>query len=402
MSEADQGFRIEKQLSELFDESVTAEIVSSSVQGETSLSVCHIHYVRARDDSDESERSRTVRQTVVLFEAADLHVPKFTLRPRLKGLVGKLFSVLGATANLKFEDSPKFDERYVVMGWNEVACRALFTMPLREHLQTTEGWEIRGERKLLVLAKSRQIIPDTEIGSFTSDALEILKLVKEGEAVLDAQPEIRRNITPEDVASVAGKMEGLAGGIAGRMLQKTLLKLKVTSADLQEFLAAESPRQIPPGMKRQVVGDYGPLIIAGIILTIVGLGGTTATFIMAEGWNRLQGLLFVPAAIGGFCMAYFPWKSEIQKCRCLQHGQKVQGKVVKVIRTDTSINNQRRYQVKVEYDFGGASKTVRVNAYGDAVDKAKAFQESGEYVVLIVDTTDSSVAVCTDLLTIFE
>lgn len=402
MNDSDRGYKIEEQLSELFDQSVTAEIVSSSTQGGTSLSVSHIHYVRPRDDSDQSEQSRTVRQTVVLFDAADLDLPKFTLRPRQKGIVGKLFAVLGGTANLKFEDTPEFDQQYVVLGWNETACRTVFTQKLRHHLESTDGWEIQGNGKSLVIARSRRIIPAEEIDTFTTDALAILTLVQEGEAALDAQPEIRRNVTAEDVTATAQKMDGIAGGMMARMLQKEMLKIKVTAGEVKEFLAAESPRNIPNGMKRQVVGDYGPLIIGGILLTIVGIGGAIACALFADGWDRLTGLLFVPAAIGGFCMAYFPWKSEIQKCRCMQYGQKVQGKVVKVIRTDTSINNQRRYQVKVEYDFAGSSKIVRVNAYGDAVDKAKAIQESGEPVVLIVDTKDNSIAVCPDLLTIFE
>lgn len=402
MNETDPGFETEEQLSELFDESVTADIVSLADQGETRISVCHMNYVRTEHQPNDSEHSRTARQTAVLFAANDLDVPTFHLQPRIKGLFGKLFSSLGATANLKFADSPQFEEHYILMALNEPACRALFTTQLRNHLETAEGWEIRGHGKLLVIAKFRQIIPDNQIDTFTTDALAILSLLRQGESVLDSQPQIHRNIKAEDLTAAASRMDGVAGGIVGRILHKTLLKLKVTSSEVQEFLAAEPPRIIPSGMKKQVVGDIGPLIIAGIVLTIVGIGGAIATFIYAEGWNRLTGLLFVPAAIGGFFLAYLPWKSEIQKCRCLKSGKKVHAKIVKVIRTDTSINDQRRYQVKVEYESEGTPKIVRVNAYGNAVDKAKAFKESGESVVILVDTENTSIAVCPDLLTIFE
>lgn len=402
MKEADPGFEAEEQLSELFDESVTAEIVSSSVQGQTSLSVCHMNYVRTEHQSNSSEHSRTVRQTAVLFAANDLDVPKFHLQPPLQGLFGKVFSLLGSTANIKFADTPQFEERYRLMALNEPATRALFTKSLRDHLEVAEGWEIRGHGKLLVVAKFRQIIPDNEIDSFTTDALAILSLVRQGESVLDSQPEIHRNVKAEDLAAAASRMDGVAGGIVGQILHKTLLKSKVTSSEVQEFLAAEPPRVIPSGMRRQVVGDIGPLIVAGIVLTIVGIGGAVATFLFAEGWNRLTGLLFVPAAIGGFFLAYLPWKSETQKCRCLTSGQKVQAKIVKVIRTDTTINDQRRYQVKVEYEHEGAPKIVRINAYGNAVDKAKAFKESGEPVLILIDAENTSIAVCPDLLTIFE
>ncbi len=70
--------------------------------------------------------------------------------------------------------------------------------------------------------------------------------------------------------------------------------------------------------------------------------------------------------------------------------------------TSTSINEQRRYHVEVEYSQGGKATTGIVHAYGPAVDKARKYQENGNVMRVLVDPSDPDHLIGIDLIMIFE
>lgn len=80
----------------------------------------------------------------------------------------------------------------------------------------------------------------------------------------------------------------------------------------------------------------------------------------------------------------------------------MEGQVESVERTSTTVNEQRRYQLAVEYSQLGKRTTGIVNAYGPAVDKAKKYEESGKPMRILVDPSDPTHLIGIDLLMIFD
>lgn len=386
---------LQDRLTELFGEFVDAEVLSHNSQPAVTLVVCNMSY-----RVSESDSNRHIRQTAVVLDAKDLDLPQFHLAPHSKGLLGKLSSAMIGGMDLNFEDSPEFSTAYRLFGWGEDAVRTLFNADLRSYFTTHQEWSVRGHGSLLVIFRRSIVCEAHELDEFTQQALEILSLFRDAEARLDEYPGMTRETTPTNMQATAQKM----GGIAGAMLQAQLRKFSVTQAELDDFLAQPEPRNPPPGMQRQVVGDTFMLIPIGILFFVAGLivGGATV-FQAGRNSEFAIGLLFLIAfpLIGGLVAGITIWHRR-KKLRILRRGILTTGTVTGSERSGIKVNDQVRHVVNVEYEVNGDSCSTACNVYGNAAARARQLVDSGSPVTLLVDPQDPSHVVCTDFLIIFE
>jgi hypothetical protein len=387
---------LEGHLSELFGELASVEPLRQDNQHGMELAVCNMSYSR---DSSGSAAYRRIRQTVVVLDAEELNLPQFAISPESKGLLGKIFEGLGGFGDIDFEDSPEFSGMYHLHGWVEKPVRMLFTKAIRDHFATQPGWSVRGKGSCLVVFKHNHICGDDETSVFVQEALKILSLFSAGEKELDAHLDVRRETRPEDVASTADRM----GGIVGTLIQSQLRKIAVTRDELEAFLHETPPRNIPTGLKRQVLGDNFPLIIVGGVFLVTGLVAGTLVLLLTTGNERWIGVpfLIVFPIIGGLMMG-LTIRYRQRKARVLRYGFLTDGTVTDVSRSNTMVNNQLRFLVTVAYSVDGQNRTTRCHSYGMAVEQARAVMETGQPARILIDPSDPKHVVCADLVTIFE
>lgn len=391
---------LKDELSELFGESVAIEGGEQRQLGAAELSIIEISYTREHRSSDGPTTYTHVRQTAVVSKDAELDLPQFALTPTRKGITGRLLSLFGDMGDIDFPESPEFSAEYHLHGWSEKPVRLLFTKPIRDHFSSQLGWSVMGKQSVLAIFHHNQVVDGDERNRFVDDALGILTLFQQAEEQLDSMPEVRRETTPSDVVASAERM----GGLAGAMLAKKLRKLSVTSKELENFLSQAPPRVIPKGISGQLLGEGTiVLMIAGFVFLVVGVVVGSLVTTLAEGNQRWIGLpiMTVFPLIGG-AMVYFTARYRRQKTRTLKTGAIVEGQVESVERTSTTVNEQRRYHVAVEYSQLGKPAKGIVNAYGPAVDKAKKYEESGKPMRILVDPSDPTHLIGIDLLMIFD
>ncbi len=385
-----------EELSELFREHVSVDSVTQRELAGATISVATMSY--STSGSGDSS-NRHYQQTAVVLDDQQLDVPEFSLRPRVTGLLGKLLKVMGNVAAIEFTDSPKFSENYYLHGWVVEPVRILFTKAIRDHLAQHPGWSVRGKKHRLVIFQSDRVCKDDEVDDFVRESLDILALFQEGEEALDERPEIRREVRPEDISLAATQV----GGLAGKLLQNQLNKISVTRNEFSAFVASPPPREVPPGMFRQVVGDNLPLIFVGILFFIGGIIGGTLWIILAEGVLKLLGIpLLLIFTIAGFLMAFLTLRHRKRKTRTLREGVLASGLVTNVRKSDVTVNSQVRFHVTLKYQHEGQEHTTVANAYGSAVDQAQALKDSGQETTVLVDPEDASHVICLDMLIIFD
>ena len=392
--------RLEGELSEMFSELVALDPMTVRSDGGTRVIVGELDYRRSRSDSNTS---RHIHETVVIFEADDLDLPQFVMAPRQTGLIGKLFSSLGTVAEIDFSDTSEFHQTYRVMGWVEEAVSVLFTPALRQQAADQPGWTVRGRRRLLLVYQHNHLVSGDQLDEFVADALRLASAFREGEAELDARSDVHREATVNDLIAAGERSTGFAGDFIQQRLIAQLRKLSITPQERDCFLDSPPPRAIPPGMKRQVLGDNLMLVVLGLVFLIAGLivGGLTVAF--ANPNDRWIGALFLIAfpLIGGL-MAGLTLRHRLRKSRVLREGALAEGLVEKVRHSSVVVNNQVRHVATIRYDSNGRTRTTTCNLYGPAADAARRAADSSTPVRLLVDPKDSSHVVCIDTLLTME
>ena len=384
-------------LSELFGDVVSVETVFERDQPEAKLTVCRMSY----DSFDTHTRRRLnqVVQSAVVLDADQLNLPQFALAPEMEGVFGKILAGLGGFGDIDFEDSPEFSESYHLHGWNEEPVRVLFTKSVRDYFASEPDWSVRGDGSRLVIFRFNKVCQQDAMESFVQKSLKILSLFREGEQQLDARPQLRRETRPEDMAATAARM----GGIVGGAIRKQLRKVAVTRDELESFLQESPPRNIPPGLKRQVLGDNFVLIFVGAIFLAAGVIAGPLVLTLGQGNVRWIGLpLAIFQSIVGGLMMGLTIRHRGRKARVLREGTLADGTVTGVSRSGMMVNNQVRYHVTVAYSVDGQERTTTCNAYGLAAEQARTRAASGETACVLVDPADLNHVVCADLVTTFE
>lgn len=385
--------KIQDDLSALLGSDVTADLrthqqMTDGAGESSSVTVLDLSYREERND-----KMRTVRQTALLLEQDDFDLPDFTLRPKAKGLVGKLFKMLGNTS-IEFDDSPKFSAEYHLVGWVEPTVRELFVKPIRDHFANDNRWSVCGRGKRLVIYQKGAVVKDADQDDFIKQTLPFLTLFQIGEDALDARPDLRRETRSEDITASVSQM----GGIAGAMMARQLKEVEITRSQLEEFAGSSSPRSIPPGMARQVIGQIMPAIAAAIIATLVGIVFGVLCILLGQGNERLIAIPCFMTACLGLVGTWFLNRYRSRKTRVLRDGVMHEGTITDIERTQTKVNDQRRHLVTVETN----QTTAVCRAYGTSAKLAGSFKDSGKKVRLLVDPVEPKNTVCLDLLAISE
>ncbi len=390
---------LEDLLSDLFGETVTIEGSEQRELGAAELSLIEMGYTKRNRSPDGPTTLTHIRQTALVSHDAELDLPHFALSPTPKGIGGVLMSLVGDMGDLDFEDSPEFSNEYHLHAWSETPVRLLFTKAIRDHLGKRHGWSVMGRRNVLVIYYHNRVVDGEERTNFMDEALEILGLFQQAEETLDTMPQVRRETTGGDMAATAERM----GGLAGSMLANQLRKLSVTQQELDQFASSPTPRTIPRGIKRQVVGNYLVFVPFGFLFIVAGLVAGSVFYLMSEGaqrWISIPFFLFFPMIGSG--MVFFPLRHYWRKNRALRDGKVVSARVTDIERTNASVNQQRRYHVSVDFSDGGQQVTRVLNAYGPAVDLARQRKENGEPMRVIVDPADCEHLIGIDLLMMFD
>lgn len=84
-------------------------------------------------------------------------------------------------------------------------------------------------------------------------------------------------------------------------------------------------------------------------------------------------------------MAYFAIRYRYQNSRLLRHGSVAEGHIEAVQRTDTTINNQRQYKLKVRFSDQLGRRTSTCNIYGKVAEAARQRHQEGQPVRILYD-----------------
>jgi Protein of unknown function (DUF3592) len=387
-------------LSDLFQEDVQIESGQWREIAGAGLALVDMGYQRRSRDADGIPHTQSVRQTVLVSHDPAVNLPRFHLAPAAKGMLSSLLhSLFGGGQGIEFEDSERFSQEYYLHGWAEAAVRSLFGRELRDYFAENVGWSVVGKESTLAIFRHNQVLDDAAREEFKSDALSFVSLFQVAEERLDEVPNLRREATGNDLLATADRM----GGLAGSMLKRQLSKIAVSSHEMQEYLSQPTPREIPPGVQRQVLGDTLVLLYVGIFFMIAGLGFLTGIALFP---NQNLDLLFrliplLPLIMGGLIL-YFTIRYRRRKTRTLQNGTLVQTKVTQIDRTGTTVNDQPGYKISVEFVERGKTVKKDFRVFGVAVDRARKSMQSGQPLRVLVDPQDPDHLIGVDLLMVME
>ena len=120
------------------------------------------------------KHSHTHRRTVVLFEAEQLRLPFFTLRP--EGLFHRLAGSLGYQ-DIDFEAHPAFSDSYLLRGPDEAGIRELFREEVLSYYERHADLSTEGEGQQLLFYQGNRRRDPTRIEGFFEQGLDILDLI---------------------------------------------------------------------------------------------------------------------------------------------------------------------------------------------------------------------------------
>jgi hypothetical protein len=126
-----------------------------------------------RYTTGSGKHSQTHLQTVALFEADRLRLPRFALRP--EGWFHKVGDFFGYR-DIDFDAYPAFSDTYLLRGEDEAQIRELFAPTVLSYYEGHSGLCTEGSgRQLLYYRAGRRIVPE-EIEPFLQQGLDIVAL----------------------------------------------------------------------------------------------------------------------------------------------------------------------------------------------------------------------------------
>ena len=110
------------------------------------------------------------RQTVAAFRLPDMDVPEFDLQP--EKWVHKLTELFGYQ-DIDFVDSPHFSDQYLLRGSDEEAVRDLFSVDLRQFMESINGFSLAGGEHWLVIYQCDRRVGPMELKVFIEETFKI-------------------------------------------------------------------------------------------------------------------------------------------------------------------------------------------------------------------------------------
>jgi hypothetical protein len=109
------------------------------------------------------KHARTIHQTVLYLQSADMHLPQFVLRP--ENLLHKIGSVFGFK-DIDFESHPRFSKMFLLRGNNEPAIRHVFTPEVLTFFEEHSGVCVEASEQQLLLYRAGKRIPPAKLREF--------------------------------------------------------------------------------------------------------------------------------------------------------------------------------------------------------------------------------------------
>ena len=321
----------------------------------------------------------TVKHTVVFLHRPDTRLPDFEIRPRkggIEGTLGLVSSMLGMPS-LEMEDEPVFSDRYRVLTTNEDSVRVLLGRESIDSILAVDDLHFRFSGRGVLVSRAsvdgssgrRSSVGVGDLGKITGgrrrdhglDEAESRALLED--ALLAASPIID---DPEAGRRAADAVEGTyaeeavrnlaeRGGFAGRQLAKTL----ITGEMLASLRTASIPRtNIPRQVARKAWGGTTfPLCIAiPFGLNFAGIGIFLAIGGLSEAFPFL-GVGVLALVISGFILRH-----RLVRRNLIVHGAAIDGRVIGVERTDTTVNDDPISRITIETRDGGEPLVVKMGS----------------------------------------
>jgi hypothetical protein len=377
---ADSVSDLSNELSDLFDEIISVKVVRQKERPGNRITFGQI-------SSAGMEGNVRLRGPALVLEAGSLDMSRFQMAPETRA--NSTFGLYGGS-DIDFDDSPKFSDAYFLHSWAEEPTRILFTKELRDWFARHCGWRVRARGRVLLLYRLSNV-PELDDATFVKQGQKICSLFRAGEHELDLRPDVSREGSHEDMKRTAAKM-GL-----GNTYQKYVDRQKVTPDELSRFEMQAPPREIPPGMKRQLVKYNflsGGLGVAFLLMA-------TGTIIKNHETAEHFGVVGVLATVA-LTLILFPLYRRMQKARILSEGPRTTGEVNRVERTNTSVNDRQLYRIYLSYEVNGVCHSSVITGFQDQADRARRFVDSGEPVQLLYDPGSPRQCVCLDLVFVHE
>lgn len=352
---------LDESLTDLFDDFVRVKVRRQKESDGKRLTFCDI-------SANGLEGTSRVRGPAFVLERLDLDFPRFQYLPRL--------------------NMPRTNYLHT---WAPESTDVLFTEELKDWFSKNPGWRVRGRGRVLViyrLSEAREL----DGATFVRTAQDICRLFRAGEHELDLRPDLSREATPDQIMRAA---QGMPVPLLSRF-ETALKRQQVTPAEMSEFTRQSTPRHIPPGMKRQVLGNNWLSECFGAALLLMALGSIvqnheTPEHFGAAGFITCVGLAFI----------VYPLYRRHQKKRILREGLSAAGEVTAVTRMNVEVNNRELYRVAVSYEVDGQAYSCSIKTYRDQADRARRLSDAGTPVEVLFDPKSPGQCVCLDLIFVY-
>lgn len=171
-AEADESLLKTLEHFHLFSQGRSRQIRNVMQRGDDEAEIAIFDY---RYTTGSGKNSHTWRQTVMLFQAADVQLPSFALRPeRFFHKIGGVFGY----QDIDFDSYPTFSSRYLLRGEDEMRVRSVFGPDVLRHFEQLEGVSTEaGSNQLIYYRASKRVAPE-KVGEFLQEGLQVLKLFK--------------------------------------------------------------------------------------------------------------------------------------------------------------------------------------------------------------------------------
>ncbi len=310
----------------------------------------------------ESE-SRNTLQTVACVEFEDFEFPQFEVQP--EGFGTKVVELLSGEKDIDFVDSPEFSRQFYLRSSNRARVQMLFSIEVRNLLETTPGLTIIGKESQLLIYRQNKLCKSNDLADFVETALKIIDVLQQSSLKIATKPKAaERNLGQSIVAPQNGP--------------ETSSKITITNDPVSRFVQQSTPRNIPRQLLQQFQADWFFLIFGGVIC-LFGF--------VALGFGLFDDLeLFVRAImVAGGCLGLligifilvFTKYLERKRLNTLRNGQILMGQITAVTESSVVSGNQRVHDVVFQSTDGSALKS---KVKGRAANKAFDLMEKSQSV----------------------
>jgi hypothetical protein len=121
------------------------------------------------------KNSTTWKQTVVYFEAANMNLPQFSMRPQgFFHMIGKVFGY----QDIDFNTHPVFSKNFILQGPDVEGIRKLFRPELLALLEQKTGVSLEGQGSQLVFYRNNQRSKPEQIRTLMAEGFELFKQLR--------------------------------------------------------------------------------------------------------------------------------------------------------------------------------------------------------------------------------